>query len=172
MAIKDRVLELNTWKDPAFDSEWVAGGCCRCGLAQTYGANFVRSRQTGSGPNDAELLWPKAPVWPPEIDFNENGGQTNGTSATVHFGSTNYVDQRVVSIDITKWHTWGATCGPSSIMFTVDGHAWGYVTVPSKIPNQPMTLDIEQRIRCETGSQCRATPVSMDVDWVSEYIPR
>ena len=54
-----------------------------------------------------ELLWPKAPVWPPEIDFNENGGFVNSTSATVHFGTTNHVDQRTLGIDMTQWHTWG-----------------------------------------------------------------
>ncbi len=172
VVVKNSELILNTFKDRAFHKKWVTGGLCQCGYAQTYGAYFVRSRQTGSGPNDAELLWPKAAVWPPEIDFNENGGRSNGTSSTVHFGSTNHIDQRFVRIDMTKWHTWGVIWGPSSIIYTVDGHQWASITAKTEIPHQPMTLDIEQRVRCATGSQCPSQPVSMIIDWVAEYKPR
>src|ERR1035437_6659709 len=82
IAVGGGLLQLNTFLDPAYNNEWVTGGLCQCGLSQTYGAYFVRSRVTGAGPTGVELLWPVANVWPPEIDFNETGGQIGSTTAT------------------------------------------------------------------------------------------
>jgi hypothetical protein len=166
------LLQLNTFKDLAFNDKWVNGGLCQCGLSQTYGAYFVRSRITGLGPNEAEVLWPKANVWPPEIDFNETGGDVVDTSSTVHFGSSNQIDQRHLAINMTYWHTWGVIWTPTAITYIVDGKVWGKITVASEIPNQPMTLDFEQRSRCTTGSQCPTAPVSMKIDWVAEYVAK
>ncbi len=163
------MLQLNTWRDPAYDNEWVTGGVCQCGHGQTYGAYFVRSRVTGTGPTQVELLWPVANDWPPEVDFNETSGTTTGTSATVHFGATNGEDQRTLSIDMTQWHTWGVIWSPSSIEYTVDGHVWGIVTKASEIPDQPMTLDLQQQTWCASGWACPTAPQSMQVDWVAEY---
>jgi hypothetical protein len=169
VVVSDGLLQLNTWKDPAYGDKWVTGGLCQCGLAHTYGAYFVRSRLTGPGPNDAELLWPAARVWPPEIDFNENGGDVTATSSTVHWGQTDQIDQLHVSIDMTKWHTWGVIWTPASITYTVDGSAWGVVSAAVEIPRQPMTLDIEQRVRCGGATECPRVPESIEVDWVAEY---
>src|ERR1035437_8587757 len=166
------LLELNAWKDPAYHNKWVTGGLCQCALAHTYGAFFVRSRITGPGPNNSELLWPAGKVWPPEIDFNENGGSATNTSSTVHFGKTNSIDQRSVNIDMTQWHTWGVIWTPALITYTVDGRVWGSVSVTSEIPSRPMTLDMEQRVRCPTGNQCLSAPESMNVDWVAAYTPK
>jgi beta-glucanase (GH16 family) len=163
------MLQLNTWQDPAYSDEWVTGGVCQCGYSQTYGAYFVRSRLTGPGPTGVELLWPVADVWPPEIDFNETGGDTTSTSATLHFGSSNSQDQQTLSIDMTQWHTWGVIWTPTSITYTVDGRAWGTVAVSSEIPDQAMTLDLQQQTWCGSGWACPTSDQSMDVDWVAEY---
>ena len=165
------MLQLNAWQDPAYNGEWVTGGVCQCGHGQTYGAYFVRSRVTGPGPTQVELLWPVANVWPPEIDFNETLGTTDGTSATVHFGSANGQDQRTLSIDMTQWHTWGVIWTPSSVTYTVDGRAWSTVMNTSEIPNQAMTLDLQQQTWCSSGWACPTAPQSMDVDWAAEYSP-
>ncbi len=165
------LLQLNTWKDPAYHNKWVTGGLSQFGIARTYGAYFARSRLTGPGPNSVELLWPAANVWPPEIDFNENGGSVAETSSTVHFGPRNLIDQRKVNINMTQWHTWGVIWTPASITYTVDGKVWGAITSASEIPHQPMTLDFEQRAMCSLGRECPTAPVSMHVDWVAEYIP-
>jgi Glycosyl hydrolases family 16 len=173
VVVSGGLLRLNTWKDPAYHDEWVSGGLCQCGHAQTYGAYFVRSRVTGSGPTGVELLWPAGPGWPPEIDFNETGGGTNRSTATLHFGSTNQIDQRTMSINMKQWHTWGVIWSPGSITYTVDGHVWGTVTVPSEIPDEPMTLDLQQQASCTPGPAyvCPRSPQSMEIDWVAEYAP-
>ena len=172
VVVSGGLLTLNTWKDPAYQDRWVTGGLCQCGYSQTYGAYFVRSRATGAGANQAELLWPLANRWPPEIDFNENGGRVDMTSSTVHFGTTNHVDQRHLVINMTQWHTWGVVWTPTSITYVVDGYQWSSVTVPTEIPSQPMTLDMEQRQLCALGRECPSAPESMQVDWVAEYAPK
>lgn len=168
VVVGNGLLQLNTWQDPAYNNIWVAGGLCQCGVTHTYGAYFVRSRLTGNGPTGVQLLWPTS-GWPPEIDFNETGGTTTGTSSTVHFGSANHQDQRTVKIDMTQWHTWGVIWTPTSITYTVDGNSWGSITTASEIPNQPMTLDLQQQTWCGSGWACPTAPQSMQVDWVAEY---
>ena len=165
------LLRLLTYKDPSSNNQWVTGGVAHYGLAQTYGAYFVRSRVSGPGPNEAELLWPVQNIWPPEIDFSETGGLTYELSASLHYGVTNHFDQRFLGINMMRWHTWGVIWTPSSVTYTVDGQVWGSVTVPSEIPNIPMTLDMEQRTKCSFGTQCPTHPISMQVDWVAEYTP-
>lgn len=168
VAVSNGMLQLNTFEDPSYNNEWVTGGLCQCGLSATYGAYFVRSRDTGAGPAEIELLWPTG-SWPPEIDFNETAGGVTGSSATVHFGAANSQSRRALSIDMTQWHTWGVIWTPSSITYTVDGNVWGTVTVASEIPDQPMTLDLQQQTFCASGWACPSAPESMQVDWVAEY---
>jgi hypothetical protein len=170
VTVDNGLLSLNTWKDPAYNNEWVTGGLCQCGVSRTYGAYFVRSRVTGPGPTQVELLWPASNHWPPEIDFNESGGKTDGTSATLHFSSSNDQDQRVVSADLTQWHTWGVIWTPTSVTYTVDGKEWGSVHVASEISDVPMTLDLTQQTWCSSSFACPSAPQSMEIDWVAEYI--
>ena len=169
VSVSNGVLSLNTYQDPSYNNEWVAGGLCQCGLAQTYGAYFVRSRVTGAGPTNVELLWPATNVWPPEIDFNETGGTTTGTSATVHWGSANNQDQRTTNVDMTQWHTYGVIWTPTTLTYTLDGAVWGTVTNSSEIPSVPMTLDLTQQTWCSSGFACPTAPQSMQIDWVAEY---
>jgi beta-glucanase (GH16 family) len=164
------LLSLNTYQDPSYGNEWVTGGVCQCGQAQTDGAYFVRSRVTGAGPTNVELLWPSDGSWPPEIDFNETGGQTQGTSATVHWGASNSQDQRTTnSVDMTLWHTWGVIWTATTITYTLDGAVWGTITNSSEIPTIAMTLDLTQQTWCSSGFACPTAPQSMQIDWVAEY---
>jgi hypothetical protein len=165
------MLQLLTYKDAQWHDHWVTGGLCQCGLAQTYGAYFVRSRVSGPGPNEAELLWPQQSVWPPELDFGETGGSTTELSASLHYGATNHNNQRFLGINMTKWHTWGVIWTPTRITYTVDGQIWGSVSVLSEIPKIPMTLDIEQRTKCSSGEECPTRPIALQIDWVAEYTP-
>jgi hypothetical protein len=165
------ILSLNAWQDSAYNNEWVTGGLCQCGLPQTYGAYFVRSRLTGAGPTGVELLFPTQ-GWPPEIDFNETGGQVTSTTATNIWavsGSSRSQAQVSLSIDMTQWHTWGVVWTPTSITYTVDGRVWGSFTNASEVPDVPMTLDLQQQTWCSSGYACPTTPQSMQVDWVAEY---
>jgi hypothetical protein len=165
------LLHLNAWRDPRHGGAWVTGGLCHCALASTYGAYFVRSRITGGGANEVQLLWPADNQFPPEIDFNENGGSVTSTSSSLHYGSSTALVKRTVRIDMEAWHTWGVIWTPGAVTYVVDGRVWARVTAASLVPHLPMRLDIEQRTRCTIGQQCPRAPVSMLVDWVAEYGP-
>ena len=166
------ILSLNTFQDAAFGGKWATGGVCQCGQNQTYGAYFVRSRVTGPGPTNVELMWPSANVWPPEIDFNETGGATAGTSATVHWISStnsNAQEQRRTSVDMTKWNTWGIVWTPTTLTYTLDGAAWGTVTNSNEVPTMPMHLSLQQQTWCNAGYACPTSPESMQIDWTANY---
>jgi hypothetical protein len=169
------MLQLETYQDPAYNNQWVSGGLKMSGISQIHGAYFVRSRAvgTGPGPDDVALLWPANNSWPPEVDFNETLGSDTSSTATLHYGSTNNMDYRTASIDMTQWHTWGVIWTSTSITYTVDGVVWGSTAVASEIPNTPMTLDLQQQTMCGAGVNwgCPTTPQSMDVNWVTEYAP-
>ncbi|MGP8009192.1 MAG: glycoside hydrolase family 16 protein [Acidimicrobiales bacterium] len=165
----DGMLQLNTWMDPRYQDRWITGGLCQCGVAKTYGAYFVRSRITRAGPNEVELLWPESNQWPPEVDFNENGGSAVESSSTVHFGPINQIDQRHVDINMLQWHTWGVIWTPKSLTYVVDGQTWATITIPSEIPDVPMTLNIQQLQQCDEHQECPTAPTTMEVDWVAEY---
>lgn len=171
VVVHDGLLHLNVWKDSNFENRWVTGGLCQCGLARTYRAYFVRSRITGGGANQVELLWPESNIWPPEIDFNETLGASSATVATIHFGTGNRLDQKDLAISMTKWHTWGIIWTKTRITFTVDGREWASTTATGEIPTIPMRLDLEQRTMCVVGTQCPQKATSMLVDWVAEYAP-
>ena len=172
VTVSGGVLRLLTYRNRSWHNRWVTGGVCQCGLAQTYGADFVRSRVTGAGPNEAELLWPSGSTWPPEIDFSESGGSLTNISSSLHYGSVNHIDQRFLHVNMRQWHTWGVIWTPTSVIYTVDGRIWSSVTVLAEIPTLPMTLDLEQRTKCAVGHQCPTKPVAMEVDWVAEYSTR
>ncbi len=163
------LLKLNTWKDPQYQNRWVTGGLCQCGLARTYGAYYVRSRVTGPGPNAVELLWPSDNSWPPEIDFNETGGNVNSTTATIHWSPIDQIEQRHLFIDMLKWHTWGVIWTASSVTYVVDGFVWGTISNAEEVTHRPMTLDFQQVAMCNLGRQCPKHPTSMFIDWVAEY---
>jgi outer membrane protein OmpA-like peptidoglycan-associated protein len=176
VVVSSGLLKLNTWQDPAFGGEWVTGGVCQCGVSNTYGAYFVRSRVTGVGPTQVELLWPTS-GWPPEIDFNETNGMIGGSMATLHFGADNSQVHDTINTDMSQWHTWGVIWTATSVSYTLDGKVWAQVDDASEVPHQPMTLDLQQQTWCgvlrnvNSPSSCPTTPQSTLVDWVAEYQP-
>jgi outer membrane protein OmpA-like peptidoglycan-associated protein len=177
VVVSGGMLQLSTWQDPAYGGEWVAGGLCQCGIsANTYGAYFVRSRMTGPGPTQVELLWPTS-GWPPEIDFDETFGGDTFSMVTLHWSSTNQQIHNSVNANMEQWHTWGVIWTPTSVTYTLDGQVWSQVDVAADVPHQPMTLDIQQQTWCDVApnsnspSTCPTTPQSTQVDWVAEYTP-
>jgi hypothetical protein len=171
VVVSNGLLQLNTWKDPAYQNRWITGGLCQCGVPITYGAYFIRSRITAAGPNEVELLWPKTNTWPPEIDFNETQGLSTSTTSTLHWGAINQIDQRTVTVDMLQWHTWGLIWTPKSITYLVDGQVWGTISNVTEITTVPMTLDFEQLAFCSQHRECPTRPTSMLIDWITEYTP-
>jgi hypothetical protein len=169
VVVSSGMLSLNTFRDPSFNNSWVTGGVCQCGVSRKYGAYFVRSRVTGAGPTEVELLWPSGNGWPPEIDFNETGGSITSTTSSVHYGAANHIVPGRVKINMTLWHTWGVIWTPREIVYTVDGRIWGEFKDAPDISSVPMTLDLEQRQQCQENRQCPTAPESMQVEWVAEY---
>ena len=168
VVVSGGLLQLNTWQDPAYNNLWVSGGVCQCGVVRTYGAYFVRSKLTGPGPTQVELLWPSS-GWPPEVDFIETSGGAGDTVATLHYDGANNQVCRRLATDMTQWHTWGVTWTPTSITYIVDGTVWGTIKIAGQIPSVPMTLDITQQTWCSAGWACPTSPQSTLVDWVAEY---
>ena len=169
VVVSGGLLDLTTFQDPLYGNRWITGGLCQCGRPRLYGAIFVRSRITGPGPSEIQLLWPANEKWPPEVDLNETGGSSTTTSSSLHYGAANTVIQRHVTIDMIQWHTWGVIWTPNSMTYTVDGRIWGGVKGAAYTPKVPMTLDLQQQQQCEEGRQCPTAPESMLVDWVAEY---
>jgi hypothetical protein len=163
------VLTLTASRDPELGDRWGTGGVCQCGEGRTYGAYFVRSRVTGAGPDEIDLLWPVAHVWPPEIDFNESSAHADSTTWSVHFGRTNHVVRGDLRVDLERWHTWGIIWTRHAVRLTVDGRTWGVVATRPDIPTQPMTLDISQQTFCGLSAECPRRTVQMQVDWVAEF---
>jgi len=171
VTVSGHLLHINAWRDARYADRWVTGGLCHCGLASLYGAYFVRSRVTGGGANEVQLLWPATNRWPPEIDFNESGGSVTSTSSSLHYGTSSALVQRSLTINMRAWHTWGVIWTPGSVTYVVDGRAWASLSDVTQIPNLPMRMDLEQRTKCAVGAQCPSAPVSMLVNWVVEYAP-
>jgi Glycosyl hydrolases family 16 len=161
------VVRLLTSKDAG--GGWITGGIGQFGVGRAYGAYFVRSRVTGPGPDQNEMLWPVAPVWPPEVDFNEMGYSTTSTSWTVHYGHGDTFVQTTRNFDMERWHTWGLIWTPTSMTFTIDGHPWGILTKWAEIPHQKMTLDVQQQVWCHPDLACPTHSSSIEVDWVAEF---
>jgi beta-glucanase (GH16 family) len=182
VVVRRGALRLATYRDPRFGNRWVSGGVSSArGLRQKYGKYLVRFRMhAGRGVAGIILLWPVADVWPPEIDFAENGGTTSKRAkmtATLHHGADDHIVQRSVAGDFTRWHTMGVEWTPRRLVYTLDGRAWA--TVRSRhVPSERMELDIQtQAGTCgDRFAPCpgRSTPrrVDMQVDWVRAYAYR
>jgi hypothetical protein len=180
--VSNGVWNLETYRDPAFGNRWVSCGASNSkALKQTYGKYEVRMRMdAGYGVAGIAMLWPVADVWPPEIDFWENGGYSGdytrqNASATLHYGLSNSQIQRSLSgVDFTQWHTVGVEWTPAKLAYTLDGSPWATVS-DLNVPSQPMEMDVQtQAGTC--GNQWAPCPdsttpahVNMQVDWVHAY---
>ncbi len=166
VSLHSGILQLHAWRDDA--GNWVTGGVCQCGRPQTYGAFFVRSRVTGAGPSQVELLWPATNAWPPEVDFNETNGSVSATTSTDHWG-LDFLTQHSQHVDLTKWHTFGVLWSPQQILYILDGRPWARITSRMEIPSIPMTLDLTQQTWCSKHWACPSQGETMGIDWVAEY---
>jgi beta-glucanase (GH16 family) len=149
--------------------------------AQTYGKYLVRIRaEKGDGISVIALLWPQANVWPPEVDFYEDGGgDRTHMSATLHCGlngnDTCQVQRSLSDYDFSHWHTLGVEWTSGKLVYTIDGLIWATVT-DSRVPSQPMVLDVQtQALACSPYNTCvdSSTPTEVDVlvAWVVAYAP-
>ena len=160
------------------DGQWLTGGVSNHTVSQTYGKWEVRLRVDRSDDlTYAVLLWPERPVWPPEIDFAEDGGGVrDATTATLHYGSDNAQIQREVRADFSQWHTVGVEWLPGKLTYTLDGRPWA-TAESSGVPDMPMWLAVQtqgggcekDQVRCPIAGS-PAVP-SLEVDWVSVYAP-
>jgi hypothetical protein len=153
------------------------GGVGYRGNPQTYGMYLVRLKgdyEPGLQMSNIALLWPDSSAWPPEIDFFEDhGGTRSGYLATLHPGPDGHNSNQVhveVANNATQWHTYGVEWTPTTITFTIDGHAAGSVISRTGLPawpDIPMNLDLQSQ---NLGSaQPSHTIETMTVDWVAEY---
>jgi beta-glucanase (GH16 family) len=182
VVVDNCLLTLKGYKDSAAKpGVFVTGGIGMTGThAQTYGKYLVRMRvDRGNGISVIALLWPQANIWPPEIDFYEDGGNRASMSATLHCGSDGndncQVERNLTAYDFSQWHTLGVEWTADKLVYTIDGTTWATVT-SSKVPSIPMVLDLQsQSLECTQNSTCldSSTPerVDMQVDWVVAYTP-
>jgi beta-glucanase (GH16 family) len=183
VAVSGCLLTLKGYKDTAAKSGvFVTGGIGMTGAhAQTYGKYLVRMQaDKGDGISAIALLWPQADVWPPEVDFYEDGGgNRTRMSATLHCGSdgedTCQVQKALTGYDFSQWHTLGVEWTAGKLVYTIDGTNWATVT-NSRVPSIPMALDLQsQSLVCSQYNTCldSSTPakVDMQVDWVVAYAP-
>ena len=145
-------------------------------LNLTYGRWHVRIRMdAGLGVKMCALLWPES-GWPPEIDFAESDSSDAARtqlSSTLHYGSANTEIRHHLSVDFTKWHTYGVTWTPGLIRYTVDGFTWAEVS-GSMVPSQPMHFGIQTIVGTSNGSGSQpdaATPshVYLHIDFVKVW---
>jgi beta-glucanase (GH16 family) len=180
--VRDGILNLETYRDPRFGGRWVSGGLSSAPiLSQTYGKYEVRLRvDRGKGISFVALLWPSHGPWPPEIDFAENGGETNARSymtATLHYGADDNQLARTLPGDFTQWHVLGVEWTPDTLAFTVDGRSWAVIR-SSAVPHERMEMDLQtQAGTC--GDQLAPCPdsstparVTAQISWVAAYAYR
>jgi beta-glucanase (GH16 family) len=182
VVVRNGILNLETYRDPKFGGRWVSGGVSSANaLRQTYGRYEVRLRMDpGKGVAAVALLWPSGNQWPPEIDFAEDGGETNARShisATLHYGADDKQIQRTVQADFTRWHTVGVEWTPGRLSYTLDGRRWGGVR-HRQVPAQAMEMDLQSQAgTCgDASAPCpdATTParVTFQIDWVAAYARR
>lgn len=173
------VLNLATYRDPRYGGRWVSAGVSSApALKQTYGKYEARVRMDpGKGVAFVALLWPVRNVWPPEIDFAENGGETSARdhiAATLHYGGDDSQIQRTLPVDLTGWHVVGVEWRPGELSYTIDGRRWAVVR-NRIVPAQPMEFDLQtQTGTCGVAdAPCpdHTTPahVNVQVQWVAAY---
>jgi beta-glucanase (GH16 family) len=169
-------LRLRTSFDPTRPAgqQWVSAGVARTSLVPLrYGKVQVRLRMLpATGVSYALLLWPDDEVWPPEIDFGEDGGGPRTVStATLHHAPGNTIEQHRLGSDFSQWHTLGVEWTPGRIDYTVDGAVWAS-DVGAVVPDVPMHLALQtQTWDCGLSfAQCpdpTTPPVTdLEVDWV------
>ena len=168
--------------DPQRPDTYSTGGVGFYGDTQEYGMYLIRMKgdhEPSLQISNIVLLWPaRQGVWPPEIDFYEDGGGSRAAyTASLHPGPNGddcCVIRHSMSNTGTQWHTYGVIWTPTSITYTIDGKQWakvqpGEVSSPGSWPTMQMTLDLQSQ---NLGPAQPSHPVeTMTVAWVAEYAP-
>ena len=181
VSVSGSLLTLKGYYDAAAKPGVFVTGGIGAKIFQTYGKYEVRMRvDKGDGISAIALLWPEANVWPPEVDFYEDGGGIRtGMIATLHCGPNGndncQVKSSLTGYDFSQWHTLGVEWTTGKLVYTIDGTTWATVTNIG-VPSIPMALDLQsQSLQCTQYGSCvdSSTPaeVDMQVDWVVVYAP-
>jgi beta-glucanase (GH16 family) len=183
VVVANCLLTLKGYKDPAAKpGVFVTGGVgMKDTHAQIYGKYLVRMRaDKGDGISAIALLWPQENVWPPEVDFVEDGGGDRAsTTATLHCGPNDIdncqIQKTLTGYDFSQWHTLGVEWTAGKLVYTIDGTTWATVT-DARVPSIPMVLYLQsQSLECSQWNTCldSSTPaeVDMQIDWVVAYSP-
>jgi beta-glucanase (GH16 family) len=185
VTVSNGALHLRTTanNDPQRPDTYSTGGVGFYGGTQENGMYLIRMKgdyEPGLKISNIVLLWPaEQDVWPPEIDFYEDGGgNRSGYTASLHPGPDGNdccVIRHSHEITGTQWHTYGVIWTPVSITYTIDGKPWAKVqqsevSSPGSWPATPMTLDLQSQ---NVGpAQPGGSIETMTVAWVAEYAPR
>ena len=162
MIVHNCLLTLRGYKDsPEKSGLFVTGGIGMSNMyAQTYGKYLVRMRaDRGNGISTIALLWPRANIWPPEVDFYEDGGGDRANmTATLHCGPNGVdnckIQKSLNGYDFSQWHTVGVEWTVGKLVYTIDGYRWAIVTGPG-VPSIPMVLGLQsQSLECSQYNTC------------------
>jgi beta-glucanase (GH16 family) len=179
VTVSNGMLVISGYRDRALGGRWATGGVSSSpGLVQTYGKYEVRFRlDPGVGVGHALLLAAANGQWPPELDFSEDDASNRSrTLTTLHYGRHDSKISRLLTVNLTQWHTLGVEWTPGRLVYTLDGADWATVTSPH-VPSIPMVMDIQTQtwLCAHSWAQCpdSRTPsvVRMYVDWVVAYAP-
>lgn len=173
--VQDGTLVLRGLRQP--DGTYHTAGASLPHLNLTYGRWRFRGRfDKGVGLKMCALLWPAEGFQPPEIDFAESrteDAERTVMTATLHYPPVrNQMIHSQVSVDFSKWHTWGVTWLPGKINYTLDGRLWAQITDAKVgkvvVPTTPMHFGIQTTM----GSPGTAKPDSSTPPEVSLHIDR
>jgi beta-glucanase (GH16 family) len=187
--VSSGMVTMSDYVDSAADS--ASSGTDRAGTGMetrtswASGIALVRARADGGTGVTMCIGLIGTSTWPPELDFYEDGLQSDNLrqrfTATSHYGSSNnQVSSTNTSVDATQWHTYGVEWNSSKISYLVDGTVWYSITNPD--PSGSNSFGVAQSLfmQIETldwGSNNvpvnSSTPakVNMDVDWATVYTP-
>jgi len=177
VSVANGMLVISGYRDRALGGRWATGGVSSSpGLVQTYGKYEVSFRlDPGVGVGHALLLSALKGQWPPEFDFSEDDASNRvRTLSTLHYGPRDAKISRLLTVNLTQWHTLGVEWTPRRLVYTIDGRVWATV-VSAHVPSIPMVLDIQTQTwpcahtwaHCPDGSTPRV--VRLYVDWVVAY---
>ena len=168
----DGMLTLRTaWNSAT--GHWESGSVVLKGNSQAYGGYAIRMRCSKGYSKCLALLWPDAPVWPPEIDFYEIFAKDiNRTSSkqTLHYtkvDGSHGMHAATQSADFTQWHTVSVWWQPGKITYKLDGVITA--TMTADVPVAPMHLTVSTSVSVQDGAPQPTGPVYMDLDWVRVY---
>ena len=164
--VRNGKLILTTRK---LDGQWMAAGVgSNRAVVQTYGKYEARVKvERGQGVRAVALLWPSAPVWPPEVDFFEIDDPARETNQlTLHYPPNNQMIHASVQSHFCKWHTVGVEWTPTALNYTLDGRVVS--TMNAHIPNIPMWMGLQSGMMGGGQAPGHGTPkrVHYKVGWV------